>query len=94
MSAKTDSNGPVDSMVSAALGALGWIEGLDAWLRAAEEAESVDKLDSDDPALLAVLGLVSLRRTTLRWLHEAASESSSVPERLDPEPVPTTGLLR
>jgi hypothetical protein len=61
-----------DGVVHAAAGIVALVHTLDEWLAAACAERTRDALAQDDPALLAALGLVSLRKTVLRWLVHAA----------------------
>lgn len=61
-----------DALVWTALGAASLCQRLEPLLAAATKETTDSALTDDDPLLLAALGLVSLRRTTERWLHQAA----------------------
>jgi hypothetical protein len=84
----------MDAIVALALGAMSRLRALDAWLDVAVRAERGERLASDDPTLLAVLGLISLRRTTLRWIDEAAAAPTTAGAEARRKPAPSTGLLR
>lgn len=93
----------IDSILALALGAQSGAREFDAWIERATRAEAAPALADDDPALLAVLGLISLRRTTRRWLDEAAldpavTEATAALETTAPDDArthpPRTGWLR
>jgi hypothetical protein len=82
-----------DALVWTALGAASLCERLDPLLSAATTETIPSALADDDPLLLAALGLVSLRRTTERWLHQAAPPTR--PDEADePGPERYEDLLR
>jgi hypothetical protein len=65
-------------LVPLALGLVSWSEKLDELLEPQiGEADSAALLPQEDPAMLLLLGLLSVRRTLFRWLDEAAPSDSS-----------------
>jgi hypothetical protein len=82
-----------NDLVPLMLGALSWA---DRFIAAAEASTNgnFDVQDvAPDPMLAAALGLISLRRTLLRWALHAAGDHASVPA-MPPAPHPPGSLLR
>lgn len=75
-----------DGFVHVVLGVLAELRRLDACLPPATDAPP--RADDDDPATLAVLGLVSLRRTLERWIEIAAREAPDAPPPRTPRAAP------
>jgi len=84
---------PVEAMTSAVLGALSLLERVDEFVDACVAAPAAERLPPDDAALLALLGLIRLRKTSRRWFEAAASEAATKPAE-ELEPNPRAGLLR
>ena len=82
-----------NDLVPLMLGALSWA---DRFIAAAELGTNrhFDAQDvAADPILAAALGLISLRRTLLRWALHAAGDHPSGPA-MPPVPHPPGSLLR